>query len=114
MYTGKGRCRKGKIGNSCSQKHTLPCKVGNLTMYIAVDTKATIYVMSENSFRTLRRSFRGGRCTLLPNYLNVVGVSGSSLEILGKILLKVSPGNVTPNFALPVDAILGLNTMKDL
>ncbi len=80
--------------------------------------------MSENSFRTLRRSFRGGHCTLLPNYLNVVQVSGSNLEILGKILLKVSPGKkvcdfrtvfyVTPNFALPVDAILDLTTMKDL
>ncbi len=93
-------------------------------MSLAVDTGTTINVMSENSFRTLRRSFRGGRCALLPNDLNVVGVSGSNLGILGKVHLKVSPGKkvcdfdyvfyVTPNFALPVDAILGLNTIKDL
>ncbi len=80
--------------------------------------------MSENFFRSLRRTFRGGRCTILPNDLNVVGVSGSNLEILGKIALGVNPGKkvcdfraifyVTPNFALPVDAILGLNSMKEL
>ncbi len=72
----------------------------------------------------MRRSLRGGRCTLLPNYLNVVGVSSSNLEILGKVLLKISPGKkvcdfravfyVTPNFALPVHAILGLSNMKEL
>ncbi len=103
---------------------TLMCSVGTLPLFLAVDTRATINVMSENSFRALRRIFRGGRCTLLPNDLNVVGVSGSNLEILGNIVLTVNPGKkvcdfravfyVTPNFVLPVDAILGLNSMKEL
>ncbi len=58
------------------------------------------------------------------NYLNAVGVSGSNLEILGRVLLEICPGKkvydfhavfyVTPNFALPVDAILGLNSLKEL
>ncbi len=99
-----------------SQKHTLalPCKVGTLPLSLAMNTGATINVLSENSFRALRRTFRGGRCMLLPNDLNAVGVSGSNLEILGKIALTVNPGKkacdfcavfyVTSNFALPVDA----------
>ncbi len=80
--------------------------------------------MSEHYFRSLSKTFRGGRCALLPNYLNVVGVSGSNLEIRGKTALRVNPGKrvcdfraifyVTPNFALPVDAILGLSSMKEL
>ncbi len=90
----------------------------------AGDTGATINVMSDTSYRSLRRTFRGGRCTFLPNDLNFVGVSGTNLEIIGKIALRVIPGKkvrdfratfyVTPNFALPVDAILGLNSMKEL
>ncbi len=102
----------------------LPCKVGTLPLSVPVNAGATKNVMSENSFRALRRIFQGGHCTLLPNDLNVVGVSGSNLEILGKIVLRVNPGKkvhdfhavfcVTPNFALPVDAILGLNSMKEL
>ncbi len=56
--------------------------------------------------------------------MNVEEVSGSNLEILGKIALRVNPGKkvcnfradfyVTPNFALPAGAILGLNSMKEL
>ncbi len=100
----------------------LPCKVGKLT--IAVDRGATINVMSDNSFRAVRRSMRVGRYRLFPNYLNVLGVSGLNLEILGKVRLKISPGKkvwdfhtifyITNIFALPVDAILGLNSLKKL
>ncbi len=80
--------------------------------------------MSEHSFRSLRRTFRGGRCSLLPNDLNVVRVSVLNLEILGKIVLRVNPGKrvcdfravfyVTPNLALSVAAVLGLNSIKEL
>ncbi len=77
-----------------SKTHLLAqkCRVGAMPLSLAVDTGATINEMSENSFRSLRRTFRGGRCTLLPNDLNVVGLSGSNLEILGKIALRVNPG----------------------
>ncbi len=97
---------------------TLKCRVGTIPLSLAVDTGATINVISEHSYRFLRRTFRGGRSTLLPNDFNVVGVLGLNIEILRKIALRVNPGKkvcdfravfyVTPNFALPVDAILGL------
>ncbi len=80
--------------------------------------------MSEHSFRDLRRSLRGGRCRLLPNDINVVGVMGYNLEILGEVLLTVRPSKkvsafrsyfyITNKLALPVDALLGLNTMREL
>ncbi len=99
------------------------CKVGTLQLSLAVNTGATINVKSQNYFRALR-TFRVGRCTIFPNDLNGVVVSGLNLEIIGKIVLRVNPGKkifdfrtvfyVTPNFALPVDAILGLNSMKEL
>ncbi len=107
-----------------SPKHllALSCKVGKLPVSLAVDTGATINVMSDTSFRAIRRSLRGGHWNLFPNDLNVVGVSGLNLEILGKIQLKINPGKtvcdfhaffyITNSFALPVDAILGLNTLK--
>ncbi len=78
----------------------LKCRVGAMPLSLAVDTGATTNVMSENSFRFLRRTFRGGRCTLLPNDLNVVGVSGSNLEILRKITLRANPGKRYVIFAL--------------
>ncbi len=91
-------------------------------MFVAVDTGATINVISERSFR--RRSLCGGQCRLLPNDMNVVGVTGYILEILGKVLLTGRPSRkvsgfrsyfyVTNKLALPVDALLGLNTMREI
>ncbi len=56
--------------------------------------------------------------------MNMVGVMGYNLEILGKVLLTVrSTGKVsglriffyvTNKLALPVDTLLGLNTMREL
>ncbi len=58
------------------------------------------------------------------NNLNVVGVTGTALGIVGRVKLtvslhkKVNPFRdhcyVSKTFALPVDGILGLNAMKDL
>ncbi len=93
-------------------------------MSVAVDTGAMINVISEHSFRELKRSLRGGQCRLLPNDMNVVRVTGHNLEILGKVLLTVQPSRKVSAFrshfyivnklALPVDAILGLNAMREL
>ncbi len=91
---------------------------------MAVDTGATINVTSKHSFRELRRSLRGGRCRLLPNDISAVGVTGYNLEILGKVLLTVRPSRkvskfrsyfyVTNKLELPVEALPGLNTMREL
>ncbi len=56
--------------------------------------------------------------------MNVVGVTGCNLEILGKVLLTVQPSRKVSAFCsyfyvmnklvLPVDTLLGLNTMREL
>ncbi len=56
--------------------------------------------------------------------MHVVGVTGYNLEILGKVLLTVQPSRkvsvfhsyfcIIKTLALPVDTLLGLNTMREL
>ncbi len=103
----------------------LPCQVGKYNFSVAVDTEAAINVISEQSFRGLRRSLRGGRSRLLPNDMKVVGVTVYKIEILGKVLLTFRPTRkisgfrsfflcVTNKLALPMDALLGFNTMREL
>ncbi len=102
----------------------LPYQVGRHKLSVAVDTGATVNIISEHSFRELRRSLRGGRCRHLPNGMDVVEVTRYNLEILWKVLLTVWPSRkvsafrscfyVTNKLALSVDALLGLNTMREL
>ncbi len=83
-----------------------------------------INVISEPSFRILRSSLRGGRCRPLLNDIHVVEVTGYKLEILVKVLLTVQPSRkvsvfrsylyITNKLALPMDALIGLNTMREL
>ncbi len=54
----------------------LPCQVGKHKLSVAVDTGATINAISEQSFRGLKRRIRGVRCRLLPNDMDVAGVTG--------------------------------------
>ncbi len=85
---------------------------------------ASINIISELSFRVIRSSFQGGQCKLLPYELTAVGVTGSNLKILGKVSLTVQPSKEVSEFcssfyiikklALPADALLGLNTMREL
>ncbi len=93
-------------------------------MSLPLDTDATINVISEPSFRIVRRTFRSGRCRLLPNNMHVGWITGYSLKILGKVLLTVQPSRkvsafrsyfyITNKVALSVDVLLGLNTMREL
>ncbi len=56
--------------------------------------------------------------------MDALGVTGYNLEILGKVSLTVQPSKGVSAFrsyfylikklALPVDALLGLNTMREL
>ncbi len=103
----------------------LPCQVRKCKISLALDTGARINnVISEPSFRQLRGTFRGGRCRLLHNDMTAVGVMRYNLEILGKVLFTVQPSKkvsafcsyfyITKTLALPVDALLGLTTMREL
>ncbi len=80
-------------------------------------------VISDSAYRLLTQ-VEGGNWPLEENDLNVVGVTGTALGILGPVTLTVILHKkvcsfrgffyVTRRFALPVDEILGLNAMKDL
>ncbi len=58
-----------------------------------------------------------------PKNMDAVGVTGSDLEFLGKVSLTVQPSKEVGAFcnsfytikklALPVDALLGLNTVRE-
>ncbi len=76
----------------------LPCQVRKCKLSVAVDTGATLNVISEHSFRELRGSLRGGRCRLLSNDMYIVGVTGYNLEIFGKVLLTVWPSRMVSGF----------------
>ncbi len=102
----------------------LPCQVGKCIISVSLDTGAAINIISEPSFRQLRRTFRGGQCRLLPKNIDSVGVTGYNLEIIGKVSLTVQPSKEVSAFrsyfyiikklALPMDALLGLNTIREL
>ncbi len=102
----------------------LPCQVGKCTISVALDTGTAINFISEPSFRIVGSTFRGGQCRLLPGDLTAVGITGSNLEFLGKVSLTVQPSKEVSAFrssfyiiktlALPVGALLGLNTMREL
>ena len=101
----------------------LPTHIGKLRLSLAVDTGAAVNVLSEESYRALKRHSRGSKWVLRPCDLNLSGVTGSSLQILGKVTLPVRLSRnsrpfrtdfyVTSNFKLPSDGLLGLFAMKD-
>ncbi len=100
----------------------LPTRVGNHRLSLAVDIGATVNVISEESYKILKRNSRGGKWILRPSDLNLSGVTGSALKILGKISLPISLSKntrlvqtdfyVVSNFQLPSDGLLGLSAMK--
>ena len=100
----------------------LPTKIGSCGLSLAVDTGATVNVLSEDSFRAIKRTFRGGRWPLRQSDLNLRGVTGSALSISGMVTLPIRIKRglpihylkfyVTSNFHLPADGLLGLSDMK--
>ena len=97
---------------------TLSCRVGKRRLCLAVDTGAAVNVMSEEAYKALKRNSRGGACVLRPNDMNLAGVTGSRLNILGVVSLPLSLSRHTPlfkadfyvtsDFVLPSDGLLGL------
>ena len=101
----------------------LPGKVGYLHSSFAIDTGANVNVLSDVSYRELKRKSRGGRYPLLPTDRNLQGVDKIPLEVLGSINLPVSlrgrskPMELTfyviSRFGLPADGLIGLRTLKE-
>ncbi len=89
---------------------------------LVVDTGAAVNVISEEAYKTLKSNSRSGRWILRPSDLNVSGVTGSTLNILGIVYLPIRLSKitqpiktdfyVTTNFKLPSDGLLVLSTLK--
>ncbi len=94
---------------------------------LAVDVGAAVNISSENTYKSLQRSSHDGKWPLQPSDLNLSGVTGSNLQILGKVSLplKLTKGishfytdfYLTSSFGYiqnkhPVDGLLGLTIMK--
>ncbi len=65
---------------------TIPTQLSNKTFSLAVDTGAAVNILSEDAYKALKRSSRGGKWPLEPSDLNLPGVTGSNLQILGRFL----------------------------
>ena len=101
----------------------LPVKIGSIRASFAVDTGASVNVLSAASYSELKRASRGSRWPLRPPITNLQGVSSVPIDILGIVRLPIKLGNnttpirtdfyVISNFSLPSDGLLGLRTMKD-
>ena len=91
----------------------LPTRVGSCNISFAVDTGAAVIVLSQESYKALKRNARGVRYMLL-------GVTGSALQVLGMVTLPIYLTKeisamefyVATNFKLLSDRILGLLAMK--
>ncbi|MPC72652.1 hypothetical protein E2C01_066964 [Portunus trituberculatus] len=100
----------------------LETKLGPVRASFAVDTGASVNVLSEKAYKALKRASCDSQYCLIPNALNLKGVTSDLLDILGIVRLPVNLGkdtstmhldfNVASNFGLPFDGFLGLTSMR--
>ncbi len=109
---------------ACDQTNimALYVRVGSCGLSLAVDTGATVHVLSEESFKASRRNILSGRWLLPWSELNLLGATGSTLKILEMVTLpkqmkkgipiKQMDFYVASNFQRPADRLPGLTDMK--
>ena len=109
---------------ACSQANimALSMKMGPIRASVAVDTGATVTVLSERGYWALKRALGGNRWLLFPNNLNLMGVTSDPMNILGMVRLLICLGKgtstlrmgfyVASNFTLPSDGLLDLMSMR--
>ena len=101
----------------------LPVHVGSFQLSLAVDSGAAVNVLSEESYRQLKRQARGSRYTLRPTDMNLQGVGNTPLQVIGTVNLGVRLGKdkkrlemtfyVISKFSLPSDGLIGLRSMSE-
>ena len=123
MEPGREALRASLVA-ACTQTSAmvLPAQVGFMKASFAVDTGASVNVLSEDSYLALKRASRGGRWPLKPTDTNLLGVSHTPLKILGVVSLPIRLGKnskvmrmnfyVIQNFSLPSDGLLGLESLR--
>ncbi len=101
----------------------LPVKFGSQKLSLAVDSGAVVNVLSEESFRQLKRQLRGGKLKLHPTDVTLQGVGKNPLEVLGTVTLGIRLGTdsarinlmfyVISKFNLNADGLIGLRSMTE-
>ena len=106
---------------ACSQANIMALTI-EMDKVKAVNTGASVNVLSEKAYHALQRTFLGSQLPLRPNDLNLMGVNSGPIIILGIDRLPISPGkgisikrldfHIASNFSLPTDGLIDLMSMK--
>ncbi len=84
-----GKATRASLVAACTQTSgiVLPAHVGFLKASFAVDTSASVNVLSEESYLALKDASRGGLWPLKPIITNILGVLHTPFRILGVVWL---------------------------
>ncbi len=95
--------------------------LNQLSISLGVDTGASVTLLSESAYSSLKLKFPDIPLQLKKSDLTLSSVQGSTFHVTGTVTLPISltPSakifnidlNVTPHFALPCDGLLGLDSL---
>ena len=107
---------------SSSNVMVLPGKLGRVPASFAIDTGASVNLLSLEAYTALKRASRGGQWPLRPSDLTVSGVSSEPLDIHGIVRLPLRLGKASPalqldfyvssTLSVPSDGLLGFAALK--
>ncbi len=88
---------------------------------LGVDTGASVTLLSESAYSTLKLKFLDIPLDIKKSNLTFSSVQGSTLHVTGTVTLTISLApslkifniqfHVTPQFALPCDGLLGVDSL---
>ncbi len=100
---------------------TVKFMLNQLPISLGVDTGASVTLLSESAYSTLKLKFPDIPLNLQKSNLTLSSFQGSTLHVTGTFTLPISfaPSSktfnidfhVTPQFALPCDGLLGLDSL---
>ncbi len=101
---------------------TVKVMLNQLPISLGIDTGAAVTLLSESVYSTLKLKFPDITLELQKSNVTLSSVQGSTLYVTGTDTLPISltPSskifnihfNVTPQFALPCDGLLGLGSVN--
>ena len=111
------------IASTMTDSMVLPAHIGFIKASFAVDTGASVNVLSERAYTALRRISRGGKYPLEDTTDQLMGVSTIPLHIMGTVHLPITLVHnkqpirlkfyIIKDFSLASDGLLGLKTLKE-
>ncbi len=100
---------------------TVKFMLNQLPISLGVDTGASVTLLSESTYSTLKLKFPDIPLQLKKSNLTLSSVQGSTLQVTGTVTLPISLApsskifnidfHVTPQFALSCDGLLGLDSL---